>query len=167
MAMMIMIMMMMMIRAITREIGRGSVSNPGVTPLDRANVREIFRPGLFLRRVNSAETRRESGFFPRIKNRPYSREKLVWCPPACLPRVSCRPSYPLCPSLSLSLSIVLTHTVSVLLAKFIRRRNDRTRSPRARTQCVACAGSMFRHFVFDSVATPRAKAHACYFAGTL
>lgn len=60
------------------------MSNPDFTPLDRANVRD-FSPGLFITAVHRRRgrgTRQKSGFFPRIKNRVCTREKLVWCPPA-------------------------------------------------------------------------------------
>lgn len=82
----------MMMHAINQEIGRGSVSNPDFTPHDRANVRDFSRR-LFITTVHRRRGEsQKSDFFPRIKNRVCSREKLVWCPPT--PRVlhcfSCR-----------------------------------------------------------------------------
>lgn len=58
----------MMMHAINQEIGRGSVSNPDFTPLDRANVRD-FSWGLFITAVH-----RRGGRMPEVWLLPTDKE---------------------------------------------------------------------------------------------
>lgn len=137
------------------------MSNPDFTPLDRANVRDFSRE-LFITAVHRRRGGRDiggrgegaggecqkSGFFPRIKNRVCSREKLVWCPPACSARPTL-PFLPPCPSHA--------HAVSRLFVKFIRRWNGAGPG----THDVTHVGSMFRRCAASPSLFRTVRKHEC------